>query len=331
MLAASRGETQAAPGAPRAGSPQAATDSAAPSRSAGAARAEPRAQTSLERWLARAPAPEPAPPTASVADRPDASGPHPPEPMLRVGDWWHAEPAPPAAPAIHAPVSGPAQPAAPAAPVAARPALNPAPLTTSAAADPAASGAPPGRVAAEASVSPEVRRLLFAQRHSHGRILGGLRACAPSEYRKRDHWAWWVFPTSKVGMCDPRGTAVRSAAEARWLLDAGDSATWAAVLDGLASALFSRANRDALPRIDHDRVNYFVREWTAPGHVDAAKGHPEFAQALERFSAAWDETRAPPSAHAPMWGWGGADENHGVESAQAPPAGPSGAPAEMVD
>ena len=138
-------------------------------------------------------------------------------------------------------------------------------------------------------------------------------------------------------MCDPRGTAVRSAAEARWLLDAGDSATWAAVLDGLASALFSRANRDVLPRIDHDRVNYFVREWAAPGHVDAAKGHPEFAHALERFCDAWDETRAPPSTRAAapmMWGWGGADDNqHGVESAlEAPPAEPSaGAPAEIVD
>ena len=255
MLAASRGElpAQAAPFVPRA----AAAGSAAASGSAAAAAAEPpRAQTLLERWLS--------------AGSPD-------ELQAQAAPF-----APPVVAADSAAASGSAgaapHPTPPAASVADRPGAND-------------SRPPPGRVAAEAGVSSEVRRLLMAQRQSHPRILSDLRACAPAEYRKRGHWAWWVFPTSKVGMCDPRGTAVFSAAEARWLLDTGDAAEWAAILDGLASALTARGGRDVLPRIDHDRVNYFLREWGADGHAEAAARHPPFAEALERFGTAWEDTR----------------------------------------
>ena len=61
--------------------------------------------------------------------------------------------------------------------------------------------------AAARQPSAEARRLLAAQHKALPRILKKVEDDGPSKFRKTDHWAWYVWPTTKVGFSDPNETA----------------------------------------------------------------------------------------------------------------------------
>ena len=43
---------------------------------------------------------------------------------------------------------------------------------------------------------------------SPGARAASITAADPASYVKRTHWAWYVWPTAKVGFSDPEETAV---------------------------------------------------------------------------------------------------------------------------
>lgn len=78
---------------------------------------------------------------------------------------------------------------------------------------------------------------------------------------KRSCWAWYVFPTDKAGRCDPVGTYVtRATAPSLFTSDA--AAMWQQVLELLCD-LIEQQGTCVLPKIDHGRVHWFIKYWSA--------------------------------------------------------------------
>lgn len=79
--------------------------------------------------------------------------------------------------------------------------------------------------------------------------------------RKKTHWAWWIFPTSKEGASEPLpSTKVENETDAMALLACLDSKTCDAWLRVLKSVKL-------VPTIDRGRVLSFIREWSTYGAV----------------------------------------------------------------
>ena len=141
---------------------------------------------------------------------------------------------------------------------------------------------------APALVSPACLRLLKAQQLELSGILRAVRTAGPHKYVKNDHYAWWVWPTRKAGVNDPRRTAVESFEDARNVLAAPSVRVWAELLDALADALNERKSRAVFPSIDHGRIGYFIEEWACDEYQkEARRAAPDFATAFERFASAW--------------------------------------------
>ena len=67
-------------------------------------------------------------------------------------------------------------------------------------------------------------------------------------------------------------------------------AAWTEVLDVLAQAVRSRSKghgKRVFPSIDHGRIDFFLKEWSAQSYQEAMKAQPEFAAAWQAFAAAW--------------------------------------------
>lgn len=139
--------------------------------------------------------------------------------------------------------------------------------------------------------SKEAQRLLQAQSQTLHNILESIETEGPLNYRKRSCWAWYVWPTTKVGDCDPRSTACLDAVDVAFLLGCDYTRnTWAQILHGLAACLHTQQSRSLLPYIDHTRIDYFVKEWSDCDHTQVMKSYPQFEAALTEFIEAWRES-----------------------------------------
>ena len=170
----------------------------------------------------------------------------------------------------------------------------PAPAPASAAATrPVPRSLPPLPVAPPAppTGSQEARRLLAAQEATLGSVARQLLVPAKN-YHKTGHWAWYVFPTTKVGKSDTTWrTAVKGPDDVAFLMHQGAIvAVWSSILERLALALTTQRSRDALPRIDHGRVGFFLVEWSTPAYRAAMAGTPQFVAGFEAFKDAWGRT-----------------------------------------
>ena len=141
-----------------------------------------------------------------------------------------------------------------------------------------------------ADADPRLRALLARQAEHCPRALRELRR----DGRKSSHWAWWVFPTEKEGAAEPPPKTCVTRATASALVAAAPRA-WRDALEETCR-LVEADGRGVLPRIDHDRVRYFVRFWA--GIRDA----PAWLRAVcARLGDAFD---AAPGAAAPGAGIG---------------------------
>ena len=140
----------------------------------------------------------------------------------------------------------------------------------------------------------DAQRLVQEQQRHLARIANDIRGAGADRYRKRDHWAWYAFPTSKPGNADPRNTAVLNTNDARFVLGNAETRTaWIAVLQGLGSAIRAQRSRSVLPSIDHGRVEFFVKEWRDERlFAPAVRDHADFAEALKLFTASWQQPDA---------------------------------------
>ena len=140
------------------------------------------------------------------------------------------------------------------------------------------------------SVSAGARRLLKAQEAKLAKIIADVKSAGIEKYVKHDHWAWYVWPTTKEGMSDSAQVAVKNAEDVAFVLAAPTCAAWTECLDILAQAVRSRKNgKRVFPSIDHGRIDFFIQEWSASDYQEAMKAQPEFAAAFEAFFSAWKE------------------------------------------
>ena len=139
-------------------------------------------------------------------------------------------------------------------------------------------------------MSLEAKRLLQKQLLILPIISNSIQKVGVKNYRKNDHWAWYVFPTTKIGSSDPAKTALCNETDARLLLKHTEPRKmWILVLDLLTSACYIQKTRNVLPNIDHKRVELFIKEWTQPDgiFVRAASAHTKFNKVLLRFAQVW--------------------------------------------
>lgn len=143
---------------------------------------------------------------------------------------------------------------------------------------------------APAPPSQEARRLLAAQQAILASVERHLASVPAAQYRKGGHWAWYVFPTTKVGSADTQWrTAVKGPDDVAFLMrHVASVAVWSSILERLVAVLRAQGARGALPSVDHGRVDFFLREWSAPAYRAATAGAPRFVAAFDAFKAAWE-------------------------------------------
>lgn len=151
--------------------------------------------------------------------------------------------------------------------------------------------------------SQAARRLVKAQTERLPGILRGIRAAGSANYVKHDHWAWYVFPTSKEGISDPCSTAVKGRADIQYVLASHMLLDWTAILEALATALRERGSRRVFPSIDHGRIDYFIREWSDDTHLAQLESAPQFAAAVAEFAKAWEVTASKGASFMSMPRW----------------------------
>ena len=145
----------------------------------------------------------------------------------------------------------------------------------------------PSRASIGSKASASAQRLAKAQSKVLSGILEDVRAGGAERYVKNDHWAWYVWPTTKEGISDPFNTAVKDVADVVYILGAPTLGTWAALLEALAAALRARGSRRVFPSIDHGRIDFFLREW---GSAEFRERMPHsFESAFDQFAQAWND------------------------------------------
>mmetsp|Transcript_11114 Transcript_11114/g.18165 ORF Transcript_11114/g.18165 Transcript_11114/m.18165 type:complete len:175 (-) Transcript_11114:89-613(-) len=100
-------------------------------------------------------------------------------------------------------------------------------------------------------------------------LINRMKQCCPmildelqQNKRKIGHWAWWVYPTTKEGMCEPPPKTAVTVTTAPLLLKHAPE-EWRQVLEMVLQLAeeCNRGIRGVLPGIDHDRVRYFAAFW----------------------------------------------------------------------
>ena len=89
-------------------------------------------------------------------------------------------------------------------------------------------------------VSAATQRLVQAWR-DYGKLdmaKEDITACDARRMRKRQHWAWYVWPTSWEGQSDKYCTAVQTGEDVKYLIKhASEVNSWASILEELAQIL----------------------------------------------------------------------------------------------
>merc|ERR1711967_85500 len=115
-----------------------------------------------------------------------------------------------------------------------------------------------------------------------------LQSAEPAAFRKHGHWAWYVWPTTKEGMCDPEGTAVKNLDDVAYVLECSSTRElWTSILDRKVLILEAQQDRNAFPSIDFGRIDYFCKEWAAQEYQEVLGAYPDFKRTLSSFIDAW--------------------------------------------
>lgn len=136
-----------------------------------------------------------------------------------------------------------------------------------------------------------------AQRTSLPTILSKMQRAGPERFEKTGHWAWYVWPTRKEGFSDPRCTAVVDLDDVRFVLASTETReAWEPILEGLVDALRVQKTKRFLPSIDHGRIDFFCKEWSAEEYQEVMAGYPRFRDACDAFCREWVTLSAPAGA-----------------------------------
>lgn len=134
-------------------------------------------------------------------------------------------------------------------------------------------------------VSVSVKNLLKAQKQFFPKILKTFSK--PEMWEKKDHWAWYVWPTKKEGIHDPLKTAVKNVVDIEYILsDPVILLFWKQIFSNLAGVI-DKKGRKGIPSLDHGRIGNFIKEWTSENYQRQIVKYPEFSHALELFLLAW--------------------------------------------
>ena len=139
-----------------------------------------------------------------------------------------------------------------------------------------------------AAPSSGARKLLKAQERELNGILAAMQRAGPENYVKDTHYAWYVWPTTKEGISDPAGAAVKGVADVSFVLSNQPTLdAWTSILANFALAIRARKSRRCIPGIDHGRIEYFLTEWSSDLYRAACAAQPDFLKALKEFETAW--------------------------------------------
>ena len=147
---------------------------------------------------------------------------------------------------------------------------------------------------ADAAVSSEAIELL-KQQTSGARnlrwILDTMLKSSPEDYKKKEHWAWYVWPVSDADgfLCK---TGVKGKADVQYVLsNAENAALWAHILKFCAKAVHSQG-RYVFPHDgeinDHPRIGQFLEQWSAYGELLRRPAYIQFGEAVSELRDAWD-------------------------------------------
>jgi len=87
--------------------------------------------------------------------------------------------------------------------------------------------------------------------------------------KKTSHWSWWAFPTEMSGGSEPpikldnipRGKSFVTITTAKKLIESAPI-SWYLVLSKICELIENTSKLESvLPKIDHDRVRYFIKFW----------------------------------------------------------------------
>ena len=135
-------------------------------------------------------------------------------------------------------------------------------------------------------ISVSVKNLSKAQKQFFPKILKTFSS-KPESWEKKEHWAWYVWPTQKEGRSDRLKTAVKNVADIDYILsDLVMLSFWKKILSNL-SVVLNVQGRNGIPFKDHGRINNFLEEWTSENYQKQISKYPEFSSALDMFSLAW--------------------------------------------
>ena len=116
----------------------------------------------------------------------------------------------------------------------------------------------------------------------------------PIYVHKTKCWAWYVWPTSRVGRRDPHGTAIKTDEDVRFILECPSAIhKWVSVLDDITRILQlqqdagSTAFLKSLNDLDRHRVQQFCAEWETSTRQHILKDHPQVATAVQSFITTW--------------------------------------------
>jgi O-acetyl-ADP-ribose deacetylase (regulator of RNase III) len=145
---------------------------------------------------------------------------------------------------------------------------------------------------ARPSVSRGAEQLIKAQQTTLPKIIRDVQMAGIQTYVKQDHWAWYMWPTTKEGNCDHLQVVVRNADDVAFVMAGPTVAQWTEALGLLTQVLTAQKTCRVFPTIDHDRIDYFIKEWSSAEYRAAMRLAPKFAAAVGRFASAWDEAKA---------------------------------------
>jgi hypothetical protein len=120
------------------------------------------------------------------------------------------------------------------------------------------------------------KRLVQQQKDKLNDIMSELK----ENGMKINHWIWYVFPTDRPGLSDSHETYVVKETATALCQNDGTALEWRAVLEETCALLEGQMGMEALPRIDHGRIHWFLKFWA---DVDAPAWMTSVCNRLSKF------------------------------------------------
>ena len=146
----------------------------------------------------------------------------------------------------------------------------------------------------EIQISPETVRLVQKINNEHVFIAIQQGFVDPKTYKKPadQHWAWYCFPTKKIGKNDSQKTAVQTPNDVAFLVNQVDTELWGKLLVNFSTAIELQGKQNVFPNeADRGRIDAFVELWgKETGRIAKILRFDKFQsfkKAVQRFVEAW--------------------------------------------